>query len=149
MPCLRRFEYNWYADTKQFTEAAAVIEWWLQQSMPQETRAIWWYEAAWFEAFSLSNLARARERLTIAEGLGGGKPVECSAWKARAAIAACEGRFADALSAADRANQAVSLLMRDLGLAEGIREDLLELIARVQVELRKEVSARLARLSQF
>jgi hypothetical protein len=69
--------------------------------------------------------------------------------KARAAIAACEGGFANALSAADRANQAVSFLMLDRGLAKGIREDLLELIAGVQAELRKEASARQARLSRF
>jgi len=134
----KTFEYNWYADTKQFTEAAAAVEWWLHQSMPRETRAIWWHEAAWFEAFSMSNLPTALERLTVAESLGGGKLVECSAWKARAAIAACDGRYADALSAADRANQAVSLLILDAGLAKGIRGDLLELIARVQAELRKK-----------
>jgi hypothetical protein len=46
----KTFEYNWYTDTKQFTEVAAVGEWWLQQSMSRETRAIWRYEAAWFEA---------------------------------------------------------------------------------------------------
>ena len=57
--------------------------------------------------------------------------------------------IADALSAAGRANQAVSFLMLDRGLAKGIREDLLELIARVQAALRKEASARQAHLSQF
>jgi hypothetical protein len=125
----RWLEYNWYADTKQLPEAAAVLEWWLQQDLSRVERAIWWYEAAWFEAFSMSNLAAARERLKIGESFGSDKVLECSAWKARAAIAAGEGRCTEAANAAHRAQDAISHLPLDRGLTKGIREDLSELLA--------------------
>jgi hypothetical protein len=127
-------EYNWYADTGQLHEAAALIEWWLQQDqISRVEKAIWWYEAAWFEAFSVGNLARARERFQAAEAFKGDGGAECSEWKARAAIAAGEGRIADTAYAADRARQVLRHLPIDEGLDKGIREDLSTLLESAQV----------------
>ena len=104
------------------------IEWWLNQSVPLVDVAVWWYEAAWFEAFSKGNLAAAKERLNVAEGFPRDERVDCSAWKARAVIAACEGRQADAECAAAKAEDAIRHLTLDEGLAKGIKEDLLTVL---------------------
>ncbi len=120
----RRLKYNWYADTKQLSEAAAVLEWWLRQDLSPIEKAIWWYEASWFEAFSMSNPSAARERFKVAESFSGGRHVECAAWKARAAVAAREGRFSDAADSANRAQRALSYLPLDKGIAKAIMEDL-------------------------
>jgi hypothetical protein len=123
-PLSRWLEYNWHADNGHVREAAKAIEWWLNQKIPQVDLALWWYEAAWFEAFSSGDHAAAKERLNIAEQFPQDERLDCSAWKARAVIAACEGRRADAASAAANAEQAIRHENLDEGLAKGIREDL-------------------------
>jgi hypothetical protein len=123
-PLSRWLEYNWHADNGHIREAAKAIEWWLNQKIPQVDLALWWYEAAWIEAFSSGDLAAAKERLNVAERFPHDERLDCSAWKAHAVIAACEGRRADAASAAANAEQAIRHENLDEGLAKGIREDL-------------------------
>jgi len=126
----RWLEYNWYADRGQVREAGEIIEWWLKQRTSPVEQALWWYEAAWFEAFSKGDVAGARERLRVADDFGVEKEVECSAWKARAAIAAREGRFTDASYAANRAQLALRDEVEDKGITKGVIADLHELLER-------------------
>lgn len=127
-PLSRWLEYNWHADKGHIREAETAIAGWLNQKIPPVDLARWWYEAAWFEAFSVGNLAAATERLNIAEGFPGDKKLDCSAWKARAVLAVCEGRRADAAHAAAKAEQAMAHLSFDEGLQKGIEEDLREIL---------------------
>ena len=123
-PLSRWLEYNWHADSGHIREAETAIEWWLNQKIPQVDLAIWWYEAAWLEAFSIGNLAAAKERFNIAERFPCDQRLDCSAWKARAVIAAFEGRLEDAAYAAAKAEHAIRHMTLDEGLAKGIKEDL-------------------------
>ena len=75
-------------------------------------------------AFSSGYYAAAKERLNLAEQFPQDERLDGSAWKAHAAIAACESRRADAASAAANAAQAIRHEHLDEGLAKGIREDL-------------------------
>jgi hypothetical protein len=100
------------------------LEWWLNLKIPQVDLAIWLYEAAWFEAFSVGNVPAAKERLNLAERLPFDERLNCSAWKARAVIAASEGRRADAADAAAKAEEAIRHMTFDEGLAKAIKEDL-------------------------
>jgi hypothetical protein len=128
-PGSRWLEYNWYADTGQFQEAEAALEWWLLQPMLREDQARWLYEAAWFEAFSKNNLVAACERLKSADDLPRNGQVAFEAWKARAAIAARGGRFTDAAYAASQAECAARHSVFDLGIAKAAKEDLHELLS--------------------
>ena len=127
-PLSRWLEYNWHADRGHIREAEKTIEWWLSQRIPQVDLAMWWYEAAWFEVFSIGNLTAAKERLSVAENFPCDERLECWAWKARAAIAVCEGRPSDAADAAAQAEKAIRRLTFDEGLANGIKEDLRALL---------------------
>jgi hypothetical protein len=117
------FAYSWYADTGGIREAADALEWILEQPLPRVDHAIWKYEAAWFEVFSRGDLEAARERLKVAERCPSDPDTESSAWKARAAIAAAECRFEDAIGAVRQAVDTLKMPLDD-GLRKGIREDL-------------------------
>jgi hypothetical protein len=123
-------EYNWHADSGRVGEAAAALDWWLEQSVPRPMQAIWSYEAVWFEVFSRNDLAAARERLRTAARFRDETGAAVAIWKAEAAIAAAEGRPADAAAAAHETEQALRRAPIDSGLARAIREDLAVLLAR-------------------
>jgi hypothetical protein len=127
-----RFHYNWALDSGRTAEAAEVLCRIVEnrQKWPEPLRPVWLCEAAWFEAAFRKDVAAAQKWRDHPEN----RKTRLSAgarWKAEAAIAALEGRFEEADSAA---REALKELDRspDLGVVKAIRESLARITTRLQ-----------------
>jgi hypothetical protein len=128
-PLLLYIRYQRFADTGAVDPARDALAEILRQPLSKAERFIWQWEAVWFEAFSAGNVEAAREMELRSEQQA---PVATGAqvWKAKAAIAARQGRMKEAREAA---NKALSCCQGEPGytaaLIRALREDLDELLA--------------------
>lgn len=126
------FHYNWALDSGRTAEAAEILCRIVEnrQQWPEPLRPLWLCEAAWFEAVFRKDLAAAQQWMDHPENrknrLSAG-----ARWKAQAAIAALEGRFEEAESAA---REALKELDRsyDVGVVTALRESLARITTRPQ-----------------
>jgi hypothetical protein len=124
------FAYNWAVDSGRLDEAAGLLRRTLEerQRRPEPARAVWLCEAAWFEAVFRQDLCGAKHWMEHPEN----RESRFSAgarWKAQAAIAALEGRFDEAESAARNALKELEH-SPDQGVVKAIRETLARITAR-------------------
>ena len=131
---LQWLKYNWCADTGRFLEAAQAIHWLISEQEGEFGRWLARWEASWFEAFSNNNLAGAREHIEIAERLAPQKLGQAARWKAMAAVAALEGRGAEAQEFAQKAISSLAAESASAGIKRAIEADLIELLARAKPE---------------
>ncbi len=124
-------KYNWYADTGETALAGAALEWLLSEraTEPEQHCARW--EAVWFEVFSNNDPSAARSHLQIAERFPTDSTRQSMRWKARAAVAAAEGRGGESQGHAARA---ISFLAQESdigpGFTKAIEDDLKDLLRR-------------------
>jgi hypothetical protein len=127
-----RFHYNWALDSGHTAEAAEVLCRIVEnrKQLAEPLRPVWLCEAAWFEAVIRKDSAAAQKWMDNPENRKT-RFSAASRWKAQAAIAALEGRFEEAESAA---REALKELDRspDLGVVKAIRETLARITARPQ-----------------
>ncbi len=135
--------YNWCADTGRTACASDSLGWLLSERATETDRRFAFWEAVWFEVFSNNNVSAARERLEMAEQFAGDIPAFMT-WKARAAIAAAEGRHEEANNFAAKAVSSIeSESTISPGLSQAIEDDLNELLERFRqttFQLRDSIS---------
>lgn len=123
--------YNWCADTGRVSDAGDAIESLISGGATKSDRWNAQWEAVWFEIFSNDNPAGGRRRLEIAEALPEKGGSALMIWKARAAVAAAEGRSEEARDAAARVVAELEKKpLESAGLEKAIRDDLTELLER-------------------
>lgn len=120
--------YNWLIDSGRAEEASEVLNWLFSSDLPEDLKPIWQLERAWFEARFVRNLSAAKEWLEAGVRRDKRPAYLCGLYKAQAAIALLEHRWADLESAAHETLKQCDKLT-DPGLAIAIRDKIEALLA--------------------
>jgi hypothetical protein len=122
--------YNWLVDSRRIGEAEIALQQVLSPDMPDEAAAIWYLEAAWFEAKYKGDLASARRWLeTTMRANTRNASYRCALAKAKVAISALEQDWPAAQAAALETFRACALL-NDAGTAIAIGDAVGEIMER-------------------
>jgi len=113
--------YNWLIDAGRWEEASEILTWLFSDDVPEDIKPIWQLERAWFEARFAGNLPAAKEWLEAGSRRDKRPGYLCGLYKAQAAIALLEHRWADVESAAREALKNCDKLA-DPGIAIAIRD---------------------------
>jgi hypothetical protein len=122
--------YRRYADSGAVDQAEQALKEMLALPLSRDQRMSWEWEAVWFYAFSRRNSHEARQREQIADTCDPIPTQQSQVWKARAALAALEGRTAEARDLAAKAlTCAESELSDSRALLKALHDDLAEVIS--------------------
>jgi hypothetical protein len=124
--------YNWLLDVGQLEKAGEVLDTLVRYEMPDEARAIWGLEAAWYEARHRLNAGRARAGIDATGSRPSTPATRCARAKATAGVAWLERRWPDAEVAAQAALRECDSLGNS-GSMQALREELNTLLEEVRI----------------